>query len=374
MKLLVKAICLCSLLIPTAGCWDQNFLKQQSLAFSVGYDTMGHSKSGLQSISIVRTLKPVGSGQTQPFNNSYEVKGETPLDVRESMNVVTPGTYSTNKLRVLVIGQELAKKDIYPLLDLYFREARSNINTKVIVSEGKAKDFLQSEYIQGNLITDAISELLISAEKESLIPKLTMGTLMPIMFNPGQDIILPYMGTEKGKKSLKVKGVTLFNKRKNMGKHLLGEKASLLLLMMDKAGKTAQFTVDSEDSEESINKKITIVVANSKPKITLNWKSGKPVYRVNLKLDVSVSEYTKGMLSDSERKRLNKLLSKRMTAMAKKVTKTLNETNCDAFGLGQMMMIQNPDKFKGYEWDQDFKDITIIPQVKVNIISNGILY
>src|SRR4051794_39538869 len=119
MKLL-KVLCLCSLLITTAGCWDQNFLKQQSLAFSVGYDAAGKK---IKSMSIVRSLKPTGNGQTEPFNNTYEVIGTTPLDVRAAMNEITPGTYSMNKLRVILMGEELVKKDVYPLFDLYFREA-----------------------------------------------------------------------------------------------------------------------------------------------------------------------------------------------------------------------------------------------------------
>ena len=63
-----------------------------------------------------------------------------------------------------------------------------------------------------------------------------------------------------------------------------------------------------------------------------------------------------------------------MTNMAEEVTKTLNESNSDALGLGHIMQVQNPEKFKGYDWDKDFKDIKIVPKVKVHIISNGILY
>lgn len=373
---LVKVLCICSLLSLTAGCWDQNFLKKQSIAFGVGYDIAEKPKEGIHSISIIRTMKPVGGGgQTEPFNNAYQVTGETPLQIRDEMNRITPGTYSTNKLRVLAIGEELAKKDLYPLLDIYFREARSNINTKIIVTEGKAVDFLDGEYIQGNLITEVLNDLIISGEKESHIPKLTIGTLMPIMFCPGQDMILPYLSIDKGKdKNLKLKGVVLFNKRKYTGKYLTNAPASLLLLMKNKGGKTAQFTINDSKSAKAINKKITIAVRRSKAKTTLKWESGKPIYHVDLTLKVSVSEYTKGLLTDKERKKLTKLISKSMTKKAEEITKTLQEANCDALGLGHKMMIQDPEKFKGYNWDEDFKDITIIPKVKIDIVSKGVLY
>jgi Ger(x)C family germination protein len=368
MKLL-KVLCLCSLLITTAGCWDQNFLKQQSLAFSVGYDAAGKK---IKSMSIVRSLKPTGNGQTEPFNNTYEVIGTTPLDVRAAMNEITPGTYSMNKLRVILMGEELVKKDVYPLFDLYFREARSNINTKVIITKGKAVDFLKNGYIQGNLITDAINELLVSGEKESIVPKLTVGTLLPIMFNPGQDIILPYVEENNG--NMKIKGLALFNERKSTGKQLLGQKASLLLLMMNKGGKTAQFSLDDKGAKNTLNRKITIITNKSKSKIRLKWESGQPVYTIDLKLNVFISEYTKGILNKRDVDKLTDFLSTSMTEMAEDVTKTLNESNCDALGLGHIMMIENPEKFKGYDWDKDFKDIKIVPKVKISIISNGVLY
>ena len=367
---LVKILCLFSLLIPTAGCWDQSFLKQQSLAFSIGYDAHGDK---LKSLSTVRTLKPTGGGQTEPFNNSYEVTGVTPLDVRAALNEITPGTYSMGKLRVILIGEELAKKDIYPLFDLYFREARSNINTKVIITKGKSVDFLKKGYIQGNLITDAINELLLSGEKESLIPKPTVGNLLSTMFDPGQDIMLPFL-EQVNQGSLKVKGVALFNKRKFTGKSLTGEKASLLLLMKNKGGKTAQFSVVDEGAKNTLNKKITIITNKSKSKIRLKWDSGKPIYTIDLKLNVFISEYTKGILNKRDVDKLAAFLSKKMTNMAEEVTKTLNESNSDALGLGHIMQVQNPEKFKGYDWDKDFKDIKIVPKVKVHIISNGILY
>ena len=367
---LVKVLSLCLLLIPTAGCWDQNFLKQQSLTFSVGYDAAGKK---LRSLSIVRTLKPTGNGQTEPFNNIYEVTGTTPLDVRAAMNEITPGTYSMNKLRVVLIGEDLAKRDVYPLFDLYFREARSNINTKVVITKGKAVDFLKNGYIQGNLITDAINELLVSGEKESLVPKFTIGTLLPIMFNPGQDPVFPYLD-QVNKGNLKIKGLSLFNNRKSTGKVLLGQKASLLLLMMNKGGKIAQFSIDDKKAKNYLNQNITVVSNKSKSKIRLKWEGGQPVYTIDLKLNVFISEYTRGILNERDVDKLSKFISNKMTDMAKEVTQTLKESNCDALGLGNIMMVKNPDKFKGYDWDKDFKDIKIVPKVKVKIISNGIVY
>ncbi|WP_455662265.1 Ger(x)C family spore germination protein [Pradoshia sp.] len=367
---LFKILCLCALLLPTAGCWDQNFLKQQSLAFSIGYDAKGKE---IHSLSIVRTLKPTGSGQTEPFNNTYEVTGKTPLHVRATMNEITPGTYSMGKLRVILIGEDLAKKDIYPLFDLYFREARSNVNTKVIITKGKAVDFLKNGYIQGNLITDAINELLVSGEKESLVPKTTVGGLLSTMYNPGQDLILPYLDQVKGG-NMKVAGLALFNKRQNTGKTLPGEKGSLLLLMMNKGGRSAQFSINEQKAKNALNKKVTIISNKSKSKIRLKWDSGKPIYTIDLKLNVFISEYTNGILNKRDIDKLENYISDQMTKMAEDVTKTLNKSNCDALGLGHMMMVQNPEKFKGYDWDKDFKDITIVPKVKVHIISNGILY
>ena len=173
---------------------------------------------------------------------------------------------------------------------------------------------------------------------------------------------------------MKIQGLALFNERKSTGKQLLGQKASLLLLMMNKGGRTAQFSLDDKGAKNTLNKKITIVSNKSKSKIKLKWESGQPVYTIDLKLNVFISEYTKGILNKRDVDKLTDFLSNSMTEMAEDVTKILNESNCDALGLGHIMMVENPEKFKGYDWDKDFKDIKIVPKVKVSIISNGVLY
>ncbi len=372
MKLL-KICLLLSILITTTGCWDQNFLSKTSLAFSLGFD-LSKDKESLEVISIIRALKPSGGGQIEPYNTNYKVKGKSPIILREKMNQITPGEFSINKLSNVLIGEDLAKQEIYPLLDVLYRDAKSNVNAKVVITKGKSKKLLQPEYIQGTLISKALRDLLSSAEEHSLIPEQSLATIMPAMFDPGQDFVLPYIEQVNGK-LIKVSGVALLDKLSYTGKNLTGEDATLYLLMVGKEGPYAQFTIDDPTSNKGFDQKISFFVRKNHHKIKLKIVDSKPVYSVSVKLKVSVSEYTKGLISRFDREHLEKHMTRSLTKQAEKVTDVLKKSNCDGLALGRKLMVEDPNLFNKYKKHGmlDLSKVEINPTVKVEIVDNGIL-
>ena len=370
---LVKICLLCSLLIATTGCWDQNFLSQTSLAFSVGFDSTDDPDT-LEVTSIIRALKPSGGGMVEPYNTRYQVTGKSPLILREKMNQITPGEFSINKLANVLIGEDLAKKEIYLLLDVLYRDAKSNVNAKVILTKGKSKKVLEPEYLKGTLISKATRDLLSSAEDHSLIPKQSLATIMPAMFDPGQDFVLPYVEQIEGK-LIKVSGVALMDNLIYSGNKLIGEDSTLYLLMVGKEGTYAQFTINDPTIKKGIDQKISFFVRKNRHKIKVKIIDSKPVYTVSLKLKVSVSEYTKGLITRFEKKRLERHMSEDMTKQAQKVTNLLVKSNCDALGLGRKLMIKDPNLFNEYKkhGKLDLKRVEIHLTVKVEIVNNGIL-
>ena len=370
---LVKICLLCSILVATTGCWDQNFLSQTSLAFSLGFD-MTEDQDTLQVTSIIRALKPAGGGQVEPYNTRYNVSGKSPLILREKMNQVTPGEFSINKLANVLIGEDLAKKEIYPLLDVLYRDAKSNVNAKVVITKGKSQKVLEPEYIKGTLISKAMRDLLSSSEEHSLIPEQSLATIMPALFDPGQDFVLPYVEQIKGK-LIKVSGVALMDNFTYSGNNLIGEDSTLYLLMVGKEGSYAQFSINDPTQEKGIDQKISFFVRKNHHKIKVKIIDSKPVYTVSLNLKVSVSEYTKGLITRFEKKELEKHITKDMTKQAKKVTDLLVRSNCDALALGRRLMIKDPDLFEEYKKDGrlDLNRVEIHPTVKVKIVNNGIL-
>lgn len=370
---LIKICLLLSLLISTTGCWDQNFLSRTSLAFSLGFDITDDPDT-LEVISIIRALKPSGGGQIEPYNTSYRVTGKSPLILREKMNQITPGEFSINKLSNVLIGEDLAKKEIYPLLDVLYRDAKSNVNAKVVITKGKSNELLKPEYIKGTLISKAIRDLLSSAEEHSIIPEQTLATIMPAMFDPGQDFVLPYIEQVKGG-LIRVKGVALLDRMSYTGKNLIGEESSLYLLMVGKEGPYAQFTINDPTTEKGFDQKISFFVRKNHHKIKLKIVDSKPVYTVSLKLKVSVSEYTRGLITRFEKENLEKHMTKDLTKQAKKVTDLLVKSNCDALALGRKLMVEDPNLFNKYKKNDmlDLKKVEINPTVKVEIVDNGIL-
>lgn len=367
----IKLLSIAMLLIVTTGCWDQSFLRDSSLAFSIAYDSTDDPNK-IHGTTVIRMLKPIGGGQTQPYNIEVEASGGSAREIREEMNKITPGEYSVNKLVSILIGEELAKKNIYALLDVFYRVSANNISANLIVTKDKAGNILKMDYIKGALLSKALNNLLKSAEKQSLIPKVSLATLMPIMYDPGQDYILPYI--EKAKHdTVKVSGIALFNDNNFTGKTINGQKGSMLLMMQGKEGSTAQFTFVDKYTKRDNPRNLTIAVLKSKRKINVKLVNGLPVYELSLKIDASITEYVKSAVNEKIIKDLNKYITKEFTKMINQNMAILQKANCDALGLGRELISKYPSAFKESEWKKTYKSVKLVPKVKVTIMEEGLI-
>jgi hypothetical protein len=53
--------------------------------------------------------------------------------------------------------------------------------------------------------------------------------------------------------------------------------------------------------------------------------------------------------------------------------RTLQQSGCDAFGIGRQLIAHHPDLWKSLDWEKEYPTVHFHPQVTVNIVGNGIL-
>jgi Ger(x)C family germination protein len=358
---------LCFLL---AGCWDQHMMKNAVLAQVLSFDLSADDEFIL-GVSIPIIEEPSGGPQGLVKSETFSEKGHTPRDIRREIDNQISGILDTSKNKLILFGEKMAAADIYPSLDVFWRDPRNSLGATLGVVEGQALDLLNIKPNHETNVSEYIQDAITSAQENSIIPNETIQTLASELLDPGEDIVLPYLKMNR-KKSAVVVGLALMDERKYAG-NLSSEDSTLLLLLKDQKGKYARFTKKvNNDQKYKLNNYISFNVQQKKRNLKVQVKNGQVSVKLNLNLKVNIEEYPKGDVP-KEFDRLSKVLSKELTQDAQRVITTLQEVNCDPFGIGRRLMAFAPETWEKQDKKNYFKSIEFDTKVKVEVISHGIV-
>lgn len=356
------------------ACWDQHLLKDAKLFMAASFDLTPDGKI-LDELSSPTINKNPGSGPVEGHSIATGI-GNTPREARGDVDRKTDKIFDASKLRVLIIGNELAKKDIYSVLDLFYRDPKSSLSAKVVIAEGMANDVLRLNVEEGK-ISSYLFDLLKSQEISSLIPEENIQSICAEMFDPGEDFTLPFLRPNEDGNSAIALGVALFNGKNFTGHVLTGDEAMIFLLLDGNAGKSPKFTKkisESENVEFKPKEYVSFNVKKAKETLEVKVKNQRVEVKANLKLKIEITDYARNQLyRKKEIEKLNKNLSNVLTNDAKAAIKTLQEANSDSFGIGRRLIALYPDYWKQVDWKKEYPNIAITPNVVVEIIGHGII-
>ncbi|PFA70729.1 hypothetical protein CN378_00210 [Bacillus sp. AFS015802] len=361
-----KMIILLGILPFLSGCWDQRLLRNGRLVFSSSFDLLDDDT--IRATAIIRDFK-----NGTPTNTLVQGEGETIRETRMSMDRKISGVFEPSKDRVFLLGEDLAKKDIYKFLDIFYRDPNSSISAKLAVVEGDGEEILTKLSEKNVLISEFIIELLTSAESSTGVPKQNLQTVCTLMFDEGKDFGLPLLKMKEGEVILE--GTGIFHKNSLSGT-LTFKESSLFLLMNNQKAKLARFVSKiDEDKSLNVDNYITYNVIESKAKLKIVSDSPEDIQvGIDVAMEVSVVEFPQDKLTDKKKlKKLNEEISKKLTEDAEELIKKIQLANSDLFGIGRELMAFHPKTWEKVNWDKEYPEITIVPTIKVDIVGHGII-
>jgi hypothetical protein len=184
---------------------------------------------------------------------------------------------------------------------------------------------------------------------------------------------LPFMVKVEENK-IEVAGVALFNGDKYTGKNIKREKSTLLLLLLNqlKMSSRMALVLDPETKERSISFSTTHMKRDFE--VDVDKSTNQITANVHIKLDIEVASYPHDFNKELDIEQLNNDLSAYLTKQAKELTDTLIQANCDAFGIGRRLSSYHRELWKKVNWDQEYKNVQINPEVTVSIVETGNVY
>ncbi|OPH46598.1 hypothetical protein BC351_13995 [Paenibacillus ferrarius] len=369
MKKCFFSITVIFILLWMTGCWDQDLLKNARLLYGTGFDLAPDGK--LLSTFVIRDM--AGIEQQSPKNDIIYTDSNTTLEGRDKIDDKISRFLRAYRNRIILIGEEQAKQDIYPILDNIYRDPKSALNARIGVVKGKASDLLSLKKVGNVLIEEEIDELIKSKELTTSVPKVTVETIYPVIKDSGEDFVLPYL--IKNGKRVDVSQSAMFHKRQFTG-ILSSDESTMYLLMKDDKGKVARFTRKISKGQNGYDF-LTFNINKSKRKMKIQAQSGDQItVMLDLKWKVSIVEYPKSHLDDKEVvAQLNQLLSKEMNFLINETIKKMQNARCDGLGIGRKLRAFHPDSWKKQkeDWGSNYQKVHFVPNIQVEITKKGIV-
>ncbi|UJL46907.1 Ger(x)C family spore germination protein [Virgibacillus sp. NKC19-16] len=363
-------IILLLLIIPLlTGCWDERLLKNSRTVYLSGFDL--DEEKNYRTTAVIRNLNISDSsrGERSVSNELVTGKGESIRESSLSIDRGVAGKFDPAKGRILILGNEVAKRNIYNVLDSIYRDPRVNLNSKVAVTDGNANELIQHLIEEEPEKGEYLYEMIRSSEDHTQSPSITLRTVRNYLFDEGKDFFIPYLGIDKNKNKVELKGTALFKDRSFTGQFLSSDQSTLLLLFMEKQSKKAILT-DQIDQTRDVS--VSYNVKNVSRELSVE-KKDKIHIDVSLQLDVDVVDFPPDNLDEQEMiSYLNKQLSNHLTKKADILFKKLADNQSDVLGLGRELIAFHPSIWEEIKGENYYEHIVVNPEVKVNVTSSGI--
>ncbi|NME96123.1 Ger(x)C family spore germination protein [Clostridium cochlearium] len=307
-------------------------------------------------------------------NKSYIINSEGDTIFEAIRNIFTSSDAKPflGNVEHIIIGEEVAKKDIIKYLDYFSRDHEFRLNMKVFVSRGcSAREILEQASNSNIILSDYLKSLLSNIDSNSISSEVELATLIHKFDNK---FLCPYipcisLGSKNGVNinqfSIYLDGYAIFKNSKLIG-YLIGNEARGLNWIIEKI--KSGIIIVKDLNEENISLEISeasskIIPQFSKEKLSvlIKIRTSSNVGEITGKEDI----FTKDYFSYLEKQQSNIIKSEVEKALA-----FSRKNNADIFDINGFIFRKHPIKWKKLQnnWDEIFPEVDI--QIQVTSLIN----
>lgn len=352
------------------GCWDQNLLKDAKLIMGVGYDLTANEK--LLETVILPLFSTSERGMQVKDSQIISAVGHTAKETRDKINTRVSKRFDPAQLKIVLLGEKYAKMDIYPALDIFYRDQKSSLTSYIAVVAGSANKILHMKTKEPKTMDRYLMDLIVNAQTATILAKQNK-PLISDVYNPGEDLVLPLL--KEKQKEIQIQGMAMFNDGHYTGQYLTRQESTLYLLMANQKEERAVLTFKiHQNKQPEMKNYITINVIKSKHHFKINTKDiNNLMIKSLLNLKIEVVEDPDKHIYDTQR--LNKLtteVSKQLTQQIRIVFQKTQKANSDILGIGRHVIAYHHEIWKKKDWKKVYPDLKFIPEVNIEIVKHGV--
>ncbi|WP_178025427.1 Ger(x)C family spore germination protein [uncultured Paenibacillus sp.] len=392
MKTLKSTLCglMLIILLPAllSGCWERRELNELAFVLGYGLDKEGDQYKVTMQVVIpseIATSSAKGGGTPVTV---YEFKVPTVFEALHKFTLVSSRSSYLGHIRILVLGEELARSGIAPVMDVIIRSREPRTDFYIIV----ARDAQASEVLRMLTPLDKLPanrlfySLQTSSERTARTSPVTIDKLIDRLVSEGRNVALSSVeivgdrsvnGSAKNlestepKASLEIHGLAVFKKDKLIG--WLNEEETIGYNYIMGEVKSSAGPVKGEDG-----KPIVLEALRTSTKRKVKIIDGEPNIFINVSATVNVqaSQSTDKLDDDQVIRELEKKAEKRIIyLMENAADQIIGKYNSDILGFGQLIYRSHPkvwEKLKGQK-ENYLKTLPVHYQASVHINRIGLI-
>ncbi|HWK22813.1 MAG TPA: Ger(x)C family spore germination protein [Ureibacillus sp.] len=352
------------------GCADQKILERIGLVTLIGYDVEEEEK--ISATVVIRQINP-------EFQSKVEVQTETEntsKGTRISIDRKTAKQIAAGQLRVVLFGEDLAKKSIEHPIHTFMMNNEISTSIYLAVVRGDAQSLLAYPYENVTDVGQHIYNLIDHNIEQQQTISSTLHEIVRDDYSDVRNFALPIL-LKKGE-NIQLDGIALFKKGKMVGE-LPANDIFYIMIMTNKLDNgTVELTLDGEtlNNNKFKDEQLQIAVDSIKTKRKIkvvNSKQNEFNLTVNmdcrlLEIDSKVSLTDPKVYEDIERAMSEKIKKEMM-----KTLKYSQEVDSDIYGFGEQFRSQVRDSNLTEEkWSELFQNMKVNFDVNVEIVRNGV--
>ena len=374
----IKKIIPLLLVFILTGCYDNKELN--NIAILTATEINKIDNQFIINVEVVNPQAPDKTTNVEAPFIIYTGTGKTIQEAYRQIKLSSSRYLYPEHLQILIINENIAKNDITEILDFYLRNPLVRTEFNILI--GKNKDILSTTTPIDNISSSSILDTMKTNQKYLGTTNLvTLNELTIMSLNPNTEIILPSIKyKEKAKDSdttkntedtkidskYELSGLAVFKDNKLKG-YLTNEESTSYNLIKNNI-ENSIITYECEKNKyltaEIITSKSTIKIKDNKIKINLNVSS-----------TINESSCNKNLNNYQNIKTLEKDLSNYLNnRLINDINSIRNKYNSDVFGFLDEMYKHDYKQYlkvKDNWYNQDYKNIDIDINAKINIISKG---
>ncbi|RUS46710.1 Ger(x)C family spore germination protein [Cohnella sp. AR92] len=387
-KPLLLLLCAALLLLLT-GCWNRRELDTLGIALGFGIDkTESAYRVSVQVVDPgqVSVSRPASPGH--PPTVLFHSESPSLYEALRKMTEVSPRKIYLSHIRVLILGEEIAREGVGKVLDMLSRDAEFRTDFYLFVAkhttaENVLKIFTPLSNIPAYKMYDA---LLTSSRTWAPSATVTLDQFMSRIVGPGLNPVLTAIEVAGDQKKgelpsnvsrisastmLRTKGLAIFDKDKLVG--WFNEEESIGYNYIMNQVKSTITKVPCES-----NGLIALENIHSVTRLKSRVRNGSPVIKVKLNSQVNIGEVQcdfKTTEPENIRKLKHSLEQKRIEMMDSAVEKA-RELHVDAFGFGNAFYRNQPAYWRKAEkdWDALFQSLRVDYDANIQILKVGTVF
>lgn len=359
----ISIMIICLLLL--TGCWDFVDINNKCIVISLGIDYVNENIEFSGEIAKL-AASPEGKEEKAQPANVYNLLsyGKTFEEARIEYDAINPYPVFLGATRVVVFGENYAKRSIEPYLNRVDRLFDYRKTLLIVVSKEPPKELFQvkteKDISVGFLIEDIIEHLRVKGE--TLYP--SVGELLSYIAFEKIGYVIPYIGIVEG--SIKYLGLAAMKDSKLVGIIDLMDTDGILYLLAEKP-------VLSEVINSTKNEKnpYSFRISIKKRKITTDYINDKTSISIDLDLVAELRyQYYIEPISDEEVKRLENMISEKVKEdIISIIKRAQKEFECDIFQFGKQFRAKHHELYRQLDWEEEFIRADVNVNVKTKIVN-----